>query len=217
MDSQYLQRVKELEQSFNNSGSLARIADVLPEKLDGDSRLENSMHAFLIAASAGLSCSAIFGHGGFDTHVNHDERMTNDASPLTALNNRVDFLWEKAKELGLDDRLVVYITSDVGRRPFYNNNGGKDHWHVSSDIIMKKNVLWTNKVVGASGAKHELLTMNKDLTLNENSDLLIRPGHVHLTLRNILGIDSHKHSKTYDIKNDEEFPLLHEAEHTDYL
>ena len=89
--------------------------------------------------------------------------------PLRSLTGNVDYLWSKAEELdslygtNMADRLVVLITSDVGRRPFYNSNAGKDHYPYSSAVIMAKGQPWTNKVVGCTGLKHEGIKFNQIL------------------------------------------------------
>ena len=210
-------RYQELLKSLNATEGLKSIVPFLPDSLDSG---HSEMHTFLIAASLGLCVGATFGTGGFDTHTDHDNRMV---SKLTSLTDRIDYLWTKAEELDLAngtniaDRLVVHISSDVGRKPYYNNNAGKDHLPVSCDIIMAKNKSWTNKVVGYSGPNHEKRTVNNDMSPANESGQYIHPEHVHATLRNILGIDNHALSLAYPLPEAASLPLLHEAGSTGYV
>ena len=104
----------------------------------------------------------------------------------------LDYLWTKATNLGVADRLIVHVTSDVGRRPFYNARGGKDHASVGSDLIMRRNVTWTNRIVGATGPGHEKLAINPvTLQVDETFGTRLRPSHVQNELRRLLGIDGH--------------------------
>ncbi len=51
-------------------------------------------------------------------HGDHDRRHH---QALSDLNNDIDYLWTKAEELGIANRLTVVVSSDFGRTPFYND------------------------------------------------------------------------------------------------
>lgn len=205
-------RANELLQSLKATNSLKNI--LVPDQLVGASNTQRNMDLFLTLARDSMSVAGTFGLGGFDTHRDHDNRMP---PLLTTLTGDLDFLWERATALGVADRLVVLVSSDVGRRPFYNPNPGKDHYSASSAIIMKKNVNWTNRVVGYSGPKHEKLTVDGNLNQADKDGVAITPEHVHMTLRNILGIDQHELSRRYSFGNVDPLPLLHSGGSTGYL
>ncbi|OOY66253.1 DUF1501 domain-containing protein [Solemya velum gill symbiont] len=138
-----------------NRGLMHRLDDVFPETIDsldlkGESNsMISRIHRMLVAIQAGICVTASASSGGFDTHGNHDAGHT---TALTRFTRSVDYLWEKAEELGIADRIVLHLTSDVGRTPHYNSNNGKDHWSVGSSIVMMKNQPWTNRSVGMTDA-----------------------------------------------------------------
>ena len=102
-------------------------------------------------------------------------------------------------------------------KPFYNNNAGKDHYPFSSDVIMAKGRTWTNRVVGYTGPNHEGLTVNNDLSPAGNTGNYIYPEHVHATVRNILGIDTHALAQAYPLDASASLPLLHKSGETGYV
>ncbi len=155
------------------------------------------MHFFLLAADAGLSTAASFAIGGFDHHNDFDNRHT---ATLPRLTGALDYLWDKAAGLGLADRLFVHISSDVGRTPRYNSNNGKDHWSITSDVIMKRGVAWTNRVVGASGPQHQRVKLDlQTLQVDEANGSVVTPAHVHRAMRTELGIDGHALTQQFSL------------------
>ena len=60
----------------------------------------------------------------------------------------LDYLWTYAEQLGIADRLLVVVSSDFSRTPYYNSGNGKDHWNIGSYVIMEKNRSFTNRAVG---------------------------------------------------------------------
>jgi uncharacterized protein (DUF1501 family) len=174
---------------------MERLANALPAQIDqldlaGDNHNRvNAAHRILVAMQAGVCATGSMRTGAnYDSHSNHDTNHGNGTVHLTRL---LDYIWTKAAELGIANRLIVHVTSDVGRTPRYNNNNGKDHWSNGSAVIMMKNQSWTDRVVGLSGPKHEKLTIDPQ-TLQEDPDgLRLRTGHIHQALRQILGIDQH--------------------------
>lgn len=143
----------------------------------------------MITAAAGLTTTGTFGTSGWDSHQGSDNRQI---SALRRLTRLVDYLWTKAETLGVADRLVVHITSDVGRTPGYNARDGKDHASVGADIVMKKGATWGNRTVGASGPLHEKQSIDPaTLAIDNNNGIRLQPRHVQSELRKLLGLDSH--------------------------
>jgi len=86
----------------------------------------------------------------------------------------------------------VLVSSDFGRTPLYNDGDGKDHWPISSSIIMAKGHSWTNRVVGATNDAHEALAIDPNqLTLSE-SGIRLEPKHIQLAMRRLAGIENHE-------------------------
>lgn len=193
-------KLAELNQARVGTSDLASLGSFLPERLDstdltGMNRGEiRGLHMFLVMAAAGMTATGSFSVGGWDTHGDHDNRHTN---ALINLTRSVDYLWTKAESMGLADRLIVHLTSDVGRTPHYNANNGKDHWSVGSDIIMAKNAPWANRIVGASGATHRRTKINPSTLKVDENGVYLRPKHIHAALRQLLGIDQHAFAKRY--------------------
>ncbi|OQX10633.1 MAG: hypothetical protein BWK73_19775 [Thiothrix lacustris] len=197
------EKLDELQRARAGTGDMNLLGTVLSGTLDrndlqGQARngIQN-MHLFLTLAAAGMTATGCFSTGGFDTHGNHD---TNHANALINTTRLLDYLWTKAEGMGLADRLVVHVTSDVGRTPSYNAGNGKDHWSLGSDIIMAKNAPWANRIVGISGATHEKRAINPNTLQLSESGVQLQPRHVQAELRKLLGIDTHALAQRYDLK-----------------
>ena len=162
---------------------LQRVAQVTPTTFDSFTQANIA----LIAAQAGLASTIQLSSGGFDTHTNHDAGMAN---ALPRLTNLVDYLWQKSADLGLSNRLFVRIYSEFGRTAL-NTGNGKDHWEVGSQVLMEANAPWGNRVVGASGPKHEQRKINPSTgAVDATAGFVIRPRHIHAALRKYLGIQT---------------------------
>jgi uncharacterized protein (DUF1501 family) len=152
----------------------------------------------LVCCSAGLTVACDLEIGGFDTHQNHD----NSSRPqLQQLENGVAYLWDTAEQLGLADRLVVLVASDFGRTPNYNDGNGKDHWPISSAIIMKQGATWTDRVVGATDEGHNGLNVDPQTFEASNAGDAVRilPAHVHAAMRSLAGVQNHTYSRRYPL------------------
>jgi hypothetical protein len=136
----------------------------------------------------------------FDTHGNHDGRHH---GALSNLNNDIDYLWTKAEELGIANRLTVVISSDFRRTPHYNDDNGKDHWPIGSMIVMRKNASWTNRTVGLTDSGHNAMRVNlRSLQADNNNGTIIYPKHIHKALQGMLGIESYAQSVDWGINTD---------------
>ncbi len=124
-----------LRDVFNARGGvdqLAPLAQTLPAELvsnlDTDGQwnpLMRQSQIALAAYEAGLCVAADLTIFGFDTHSEHDAEQT---TALQRLQRGIDYLWAEAARRGIDDKLVVFISSDFSRTPNYNDGNGKDHW-----------------------------------------------------------------------------------------
>lgn len=212
--------LNELNIAYQGRGLLERLIDYIPstgiDTVDTKghvTRIIQNMHLALISAQAGLTVCANLGtHFGFDHHSDFDELS---AYSLPRLTGALDYLWEKAEELGLADRLIVYITTDVGRTPYYNSNGGKDHLQVASAMFMKKNAPWGNRVVGASAERHQALTINpQTLELDENG-IILKPKHILQAYRKLAGIDQLSFVQDFEL-DAEEVDIFNPSKSTNY-
>lgn len=168
-------------------GQLEAFGKLLPNQFNTD-RDYRAAELGLLAYQAGLCVSCQLGIGGFDTHQNHD---TDHSSMLSKLTKLVGFIYDKAVQGGFADRLVVALSSDFGRRPFYNAGGGKDHWPIGSAILIKQGANWGNRVVGATDGLHNALKINPtSLKVDSStSGVILEPKHLQQALRQLGGFD----------------------------
>lgn len=197
--------------ALENSGSLTDFASALNDAGDIQEPVQNGNYwssfrrqaqLALIAMSSGVTASADLMHGGFDTHQNHD---ADQPWLLSELTGGLDYLWTYAEQLGIADRLVVVIGSDFGRTPHYNSDAGKDHWPITSTIIMEKNVNWGNRVVGATDEGHNALAINPQTMQADSQGSYIYPKDVMQALRTYLGIAEHQHASSFVLNTTESF------------
>ena len=187
------EKIAELRDSQASANNLNAFGDSLPSSFDTADLLGNNdyriqlAHVALHAMSQGVSCSAAVESGGFDTHDDHDNRQAPAMARLTRL---IDYIWTKAASYGIQNRLVVVVTSDFARTPSYNGGNGKDHWPVGSVVVMKKNVNWTNRVVGITSGVQEAIKINPTTLQADNNGITIEPRDVHQLLRQIVGIEN---------------------------
>ncbi len=138
----------------------------------------------------------------FDTHG-----LTENTNHLTFLHmtRTIDYVWEKAEQLGIADRLIVHLASDVGR-----TMGGTGHYTIGSTVLMAKNKPWTGRVVGTSGPTLEKTPIDP-VTLQplaaSDGGVVLRSAHVQRTMRQIFGIDQHPLCQKFEF-DDPQIDLL---------
>ena len=187
-----------------SDNELKRLNEFLPE-IDG-STIKRQSQIAIAAYRAGLSVAANLSIGGFDTHGNHDQ---NQYAALERLLSGISDIWDEAERAGVDDKLIVVVGSDFGRTPYYNSNNGKDHWSVTSMMIMGDAVPG-DTVIGASDERFSLKTIDpKTLKVLDDPEAGIRitPAHVHAQLRKIAGVDEVEDAQRYPLRV-ENLPLL---------
>lgn len=145
----------------------------------------NDIKFAMAAFAAGTSLACDYSISGFDTHTDHDKNIL---APLSNLTLAADAAWYFAEQLGIDHRLLVVINSEFGRTPFYNDVAGKDHWPFHSAIIMKKNVRWTNRVIGQTDERLVGTPLNLTTLAPDPNGALLDMGHIQLALRQLLGL-----------------------------
>ena len=142
----------------------------------------------MAAFKSGLSATGSINFGGWDTHGNHDR---DHSRKVVKLFGGIDFLIQEAGRQGLADKLYIVATSDFGRGPHYNGEGGgsgKDHWPISSMFALGPGIAG-NRMIG--GTDNDQLARRVDPDSLELSDdgIKLGPEHVHRALRAIAGMD----------------------------
>lgn len=183
----YQRSLDSLVTARSGASDLKLLQEVLPTP---DANADFRKCQLIIAAyKAGIAVSANLSRGGFDTHSNHD---TDHRAALVALLRMVNFLWAEAARQGVDDKLVVLMSSDFGRTPGYNSNGGKDHWSVSSMIALGAGIPG-ERVVGLTTEGHTLVPLDPttltEPAADEAEGVRIEPMHVHRAMRRIMDIE----------------------------
>jgi hypothetical protein len=135
---------------------------------------------------------------------------------LTRMWNMVDFIWQTAAQLNITNRLVVRVYSEFGRTAL-NNDNGKDHWSVGSQLIMAANEPWTNRVVGASGPRHERLRINpRTGAVDMAAGVTVTPRHIHDAMRRYLDIETSDPRFNLNVPAAERIDLFSPAMVTNY-
>lgn len=141
----------------------------------------------LAAYKANLSISMTVNRGGFDTHGNHD---ASHVPRLSEILTGIDHIMQEAERMEIADKVVIVVGSDFGRTPSYNANNGKDHWPITSMMLMG-NGIPGNRVVGKTTNKHEAIPLNVEtFEPDEVNGQSLTPADVHFYLRKLAGVEA---------------------------
>ena len=152
--------------------------------------LGGPLETLLRCFQTGVTAAATYSQGGFDTHDNHDNNQQNAMGNFVA---RLRYVLLRAEQLGLSDKLYVLVTSDFGRTPRYNTGNGKDHWNVTSTLLMAPGIQG-GRAIGKTDAAQKAMRLtpgniNEVLEQNDNNGTRIHPTHLHAELRRVCGLD----------------------------
>ncbi len=147
----------------------------------------------LAAYETGVSATAHLSISGFDTHSDHDNRHY---PRLMDLLQGIDAILQEAAERGLSDKIVLVMGSDFGRTNKYNSDNGKDHWPITSMMLMgnSQQIISGNRVIGATTNAHRAIKIDRNTftadpnNTNPNS-IKLTPAHIHRSLRRLAGVD----------------------------
>jgi hypothetical protein len=173
--------------AINGTTPLEELGNFLPSSSEMN-KLTNTEQNVLVALSgfkSGTTVAADLRIDGFDTHENND---TQQIPLLNSLTTLLDFLWNKAEELSIADDLLVIVSSDFSRTPYYNSGNGKDHWPINSYIFMGKNTPWTNTVIGGTDEEQNAYKINPNTLNIDTTGTILTPSHIHQEMRRYLGI-----------------------------
>lgn len=183
---------------------LARLSEFMPEELDNSgNNMFRQAQVAMAAYKAGLAVSVNITTGGFDTHGNHD---ANHYPRVQTMLEGIDFIMEEAERQGVADKVVLYAGSDFGRTPYYNEGNGKDHWSITSVMLMGAGIKG-GRVVGASDDGFKARTVNPQTLALDEGGIRITPEHIHLQLRKLAGIEGGEVTKYFPITA-EDMPLF---------
>lgn len=182
--------------SRTGSNELKLLQQYLPEMLDNSGNpLRRQIQVAMAAVRAGIAVSVNLEHGGFDTHGDHDNQHI---PRLANILDGIDFLVEEAARQNIGDNFVLLVGSDFGRTPGYNDTNGKDHWAITSVMMMGKGIKG-NAVVGATDERHNAYSWDPKTLKQSDSGIHIEPRHIHANLRKLAGIDDDELMTQYPI------------------
>jgi hypothetical protein len=203
LDEQHLPRLQRAMSTLFTarlgSGELSRINAYLPSTLPSDNPLKAQAHVALAAYKAGLCVSVNLALGGFDTHGNHD---ATHLPRLAMVLEGIDYVMETAEALGIRDKIVLTAASDFARTPHYNRDNGKDHWSITSMMVMGAGIRG-NRVVGASDDGQRARSIDPTTLAIDDNGIRLRPEHVHLALRRHAGIADHPIAREFKLEAEE--------------
>ncbi len=154
----------------------------------------------LAAFRANLAISMTVNYGGFDTHSNHDSRHF---PRLRIVLEGIDWILQEAERQQVADRVILVVGSDFGRTPGYNRNNGKDHWPITSMMMMGPGIAG-NRVVGLTDDRHRVVNINPTtLQPDATGGKRIKAEDVHSFLRKLAGIENHPGSLLYPLETSE--------------
>jgi hypothetical protein len=164
------------------SDQLKQLEELLPV-LNGTGE-ENRIRLAVAAFRAGIGSAANFSRGGFDTHGNHDAAHRTRMGDLLNLMNMI---MREVEDAGIADKTIMLVSSDFGRTPGYNGNNGKDHWPITSMIVVGE-ALEGNRVIGTTDENHRAIPVDPNTLQPSDSGVRIEPQHVHRNIRDVLGM-----------------------------
>lgn len=144
------------------------------------------------ALQAGVSRTLFLSlDGDFDTHTDNAEQNELFDSVFGSLLALFDKLATTPGHTAANmlDETIVLLASEMGRTPLLNGQQGKDHWPITSCMVMGAGIRG-NQVVG--GTDEGLGALNTDLDTGETVDtggVVLQPEHIHSALLELLGID----------------------------
>jgi hypothetical protein len=139
-----LARIFSREQFF-----LANLGEIVSEIGSTSSTFERNLKFAMQMMARGHTLTCSIGDDqffGWDTHQNH---FATQSARLESLFSDLSVAVQYAKSLNLYERLLIIVSSDVGRSPILNSEAGKDHWPYSSALVISP-LLQGNRVIGAT-------------------------------------------------------------------
>jgi hypothetical protein len=190
--------IEKLDAAHGSENELARLVAELPDLSLFTTGLGRQAAVAIAGYRTGITISANLSTGGFDTHSDHVNRQT---QALDRLSSGIDEIWDEVVLHGLEDRVVILVTSDFGRTPGFNDGNGKDHWPVTSMMVMGPGIVG-NRVVGASDEGHRGLTVDPVTLAPDPEGIVLTPAHVSRALRELAGVSSSVGARAFPIEAD---------------
>jgi hypothetical protein len=140
-------------------------------------------------ALAGDLChSVMLETSGWDTHT--DNRMQNQLHDQLFAN--LTTLMQKLEQKSLLSHTLVVVLSEMGRTPKLNGSGGKDHWPVTSALVLGAGVRG-NSTIGGTDDKLGALSLNLRSGATDPAGKQLQTGNLAAGILKLIGIDPQSH------------------------
>ena len=210
-----LPRVKHSLSTLNiarmGQGKLKKLLTHL-ENPQGNTQLIRQAKLVLAAYEAGLAVSAHLSVSGFDTHGDHDNTQ---GMALEELFEGVKFITDEVVSRGMEDNVIIAISSDFARRPVYNGGNGKDHWAYTSMVLYGPGHFKGNRVAGGTTQDGQDATrvdpndiFGSTYSDADQSKTRIRPSHIHQAMRDLAGISENPVTQNFPLMTDVTMPFF---------
>lgn len=136
------------------------------------------------ALKQGLSFTALMQTNDWDTHQNNARQSDRHQALFSALITLCQTLESQAL---LDETLVV-VVSEMGRTPKLNRDAGKDHWPVTSALVLGAGVRG-NRVLGATGDGLEARTIELASGVPASDGKQLQAGNFVAGVLEAVGVD----------------------------
>jgi hypothetical protein len=169
--------------------------DVLPG-------LAGQMQLAAAAYKAGLAVAANFGsQAGWDHHDNVDQNVVNSMGNAFNSESGIPGAIRVLEDLDIYGKSAcVSFTSDFARTPGYNMGNGKDHWSVTSMVLLG-HINGKKIKPGVKGGSTERDgLMGVDATTGVAKDgaaLNIQMGHIQNNLRKLAGVENSEQARRF--------------------
>ncbi|MCA9706259.1 MAG: DUF1501 domain-containing protein [Myxococcales bacterium] len=182
-------RLQDFIDSLQRGDALAA-ADFGSFAYTGDFGVQATLAVDLL--EAGLSHTAQIELGGWDTHTNNLLQIPQWEQFFTGLRTLIDALASRpgleAGDSMLDDT-VVLVASEMARTPKLNAQGGKDHWPVTSAMLIGGG-LPGGRVLGGTDDGQLGLTVDLQTGLPSAGGSLIQYGNFAAGVLEAVGVDA---------------------------
>ena len=194
--------MNDLQTARNSSGALNDLLNRIPGELNASTE-KAAAEISAAAFASGAATSSSLRIGGFDTHSDNDQRQFTQMDKLLTL---VDHLWEQLEFQGVAQNTTIVMCSDIGRKPYYDNNSekvdaGKGHWSISSMVLMGAGIQG-NTVVGGTDDNLKPIKVNPQSLQPDEDGIHITSSSVHDALRRLAGITGSELDLRYPLNAD---------------
>jgi hypothetical protein len=176
-----------LHDTRTGDNELTKLREFLPESLDGGGNpLVRQAQVAIACFRAGITVSANLARGGFDTHGDHDNAHT---PRMQSIVEAVGFIHDEAERQGIAGKVIVLVGSDFARTPWYNDGNGKDHWSITSMMLMGPGIRG-GRVIGATDELQSPRSIDPGTLQLSDAGVRIRPADINANLRRLAGFDA---------------------------